>query len=360
MNMGYFTCKLIRNVGIGDQLYQLQTLYNLGKSLGLTYVHSPLPPSRWCQNLDLTQFLGLDVDEQVLENYKSFQIKNIDSHQAASCLVNREENPKEILFPNSSNNIYRLIFSEKLYLENPDYIEIPFNHPFKFRNKFLAAQKNRNIPNPFSEKLVSIAIHIRRGDCTWVEDDGKYFFPYMNKLIDADPEDVDVGRAVPSEQYLKLLDAIFERYDRNLFELRIYSDGIPEKFWMETNYIEKIKYRLLNGKFNFVLNQNQRRTRFNEHIFNDGIKEKFYNLRNEFDAFKRYPNVTLRIGNAVELTKEIIAAFATADIAIVAREDSFPEVGLRDPDDHRILMNVKTDQIQNIDLIDRLICLYKI
>lgn len=358
--MGYFTCKLIRNVGIGDQLYQLQTLYNLGRSLGLTYVHSPLPPSRWCQNLDLTQFLGLDVGEEILENYKSFRIKNIDSHQAASCLMGTEENSKDVLFSNPSKSIYRLVFSEKLYLENPDYIEIPFNHPFRFRDKFLAAQKNRNIPNPFSGKLVSIAIHIRRGDCTWVEDDGKYFFPYMNKLIDVDPEDVDVGRAVPSEQYLTLLDKIFEKYDQSLFELRIYSDGIPEEFWMETNYFEKFKYRFLNGKFNFIFNQNQCKTKFNDQIFNDTVKAKFHSLRNEFDSFKRYPNVTLRIGSGVELTKEIIAAFATADIALVAREDSFPEVGLRDPDDRRILMNVKTDQMQNIDLIDQLIGLYKI
>jgi hypothetical protein len=355
MNMGYFTCKLIRNVGIGDQLYQLQTLYNLGRSLGLTYVHSPLPPSRWCQNLDLTQFLGLDVGEKVLENYNSFRIKNIDSHQAASCLVGREEKSKDSLFSSPLNSIYRLVFSEKLYLENPDHIEIPLNHPFKFRDKFLAAQKNRNIPNLFSGKLISIAIHIRRGDCTWVEDDGKYFFPYMNKLIDADPEDVDVGRAVPIKQYLKLLDEIFEKYDQNLFELRVYSDGIPENFWMDTNYFEKIKYQLLSGKLNSVFNQNQRKTKFNSHTFHDGVKEKFYGLRNEFDAFKRYPNVTLRIGSGVELTKEIIAAFATADIAIVAREDSFPEVGLRDPDDYRILMNVKTDQMQNIDLINQLI-----
>lgn len=355
--MKYFTCKLIRNVGIGDQLYQLQTLYNLGRSLGFTYVHAPLPPSRWCQNLDLTSFLGLDIGEEVLEKYKSFWIKNIDSHQAASYVKGREDQSRNSLFSDRPNVIYRLVFSEKLYLENPSYIKIPLHYPFNFRDKFLAAQKTQNIPSPFSGKLISIAIHVRRGDCTWAEDDGKYFFPYMNKLIDADPEDVDVGRAVPSGCYLKLLDTIFEKYDQNLFELRVYSDGIPEKFWMDANHLEKIKYKLMNGKLAFIFNKNQKKTKFNDHIFDRKIKEKFYDLRKEFDIFKKYPNVTLRIGSGVDLTKEIISAFATADIAIVAREDSFPEVGLRDRSDHRILMNVKTDQMQNIELIHQLICL---
>jgi hypothetical protein len=356
--MRYFTCKLIRNVGIGDQLYQLQILYNLGKSLGLTYVHSPLPPSRWCQNLDLTSFLGLGIGEELSENYKSFRIRNIDSHQAASFLVGKEYHSPNFALSDQGNIIYRLVFSEKLYLEHPSHIEIPFNHPFRFKDKFLAAQKTQNIPSPFSGERISIAIHVRRGDCTWTEDSGQYFFPYMNKLIDADPEDVDVGRAVSSEQYLKLLDAIFEKYDQKLFEVRIYSDGLPEKFWMEANRLEALKYKLMSGKLAFILNPNQRKTKFNERIFNPRVKQKFYGLRNEFDSFKKYANVTLKIGGEVELTKEIISAFATADIAIVAREDSFPEIGLRDPKDHRILMNVKNDQTQNIELIDRLICLY--
>jgi hypothetical protein len=354
--MTYFTCQLIKNVGIGDQLYQLQTLYNLGKSMGLKYIHSPLLPSRWCQNLDLSQFLGLDIGEETLESFASYKIVNIDAHKAATYFVSGKDFLKTSTVSTQSKVIYKFVFSDKLYFENKYYVDVPLKFKFNFRKKFLAAQKkSQDVFQPFKGDLISIAVHIRRGDCTWLEDNGKYFFPYMNKIIDINPDDVDIRRAVPHEDYLKLLDTIFEQYNQNLFELRIYSDGIPEKFWMEMNLFRKIQYRLASGKLAFLFNRSQQTTRYNNSIFHDALKRRFLELKNRFNVYKKYSNVTLRIGNDVALTQEIITAFATADIAIVARENSFPEVGLRDQDNLRILMNVKTDQSKNISRIEDLI-----
>jgi hypothetical protein len=354
--MTYFTCQLIKNVGIGDQLYQLQTLYNLGKSMGLKYIHSPLQPSRWCQNLDLSQFLGLDIGEETLDSFASYKIVNIDAHKAATYFSTGQDLLKLLTASAESKVIYKLVFSEKLYSENQFHVDIPLKFKFNFRKKFLAAQKKpQNIFNPFKGDLISIAVHIRRGDCTWLEDSGKYFFPYMNKVIDINSDDVDIGRAVPHEDYIKLLDTIFEIYNPNLFELRIYSDGIPENFWIDMNLFRKIQYRLASGRLAFLFNRSQRTTQYNNSIFHDALKRRFYELKNKFNVYKKYSNATLRIGTDVALTQEIITAFATADIAIVARENSFPEVGLRDHDNLRILMNVKTDQSKNISLIENLI-----
>jgi hypothetical protein len=356
MNMTYFTCKFIKNVGIGDQLYQLQTLYNLGKTIGLKYIHSPLPPSRWCEQLDVSRFLGLEIGEETLDAYKAYRIINIDAYKIAA-FFESGRNLKQIFNASQESNvIYRLVFSEKLYLESQFYIEIPLAFKFDFRQKFLESQSNsRNIYNPFKEHLISIAVHIRRGDCTWLEDNGKYFFPYMNKIIDANPNDVDVCRAVPNEDYLKLLETIFSQYDPSLFEIKIYSDGTLEKFWMNMNLFQEVKYFLATGWRAFLFNRNHKVTRYNKSIFHEDLKRRFYELKGEFDVYKKYPNIKIRIGKDAELTKEVITAFAMADIAIVARENAFPEIGLHDSDACRVVMNPKIDQSKNMKLIENLI-----
>jgi hypothetical protein len=357
--MPYFTCKLIKNVGIGDQLYQLQTLYNLGKTIGLKYIHSPLPPSRWCYDLDISEFLGLDIGEETLDSYKSYRIINIDAHKVISFFASGKKLDHILGGSRKSKIIYRFIFSEKLYLENQCYIEIPLNFKIDFRKKFLLAQETSlNVYNPFKNNLISVAIHIRRGDCTWLEDNGKYFFPYMNKIIDANPADVDVCRALPHRNYINLLESIFKAYDYSLFEVKVYSDGIPEVFWMDTNLFQKIKYWLSTSRLSFLFNRNNNVTQYNNTIFNEELKKRFNELKNEFETYKKYSNITVRIGKDVELTKEIITAFAMADIAIVARENAFPELGLHDPTSNRIVMNAKTDQLKNIQLIDSFIDLH--
>lgn len=354
--MTYFTCKLIKNVGIGDQLYQLQTLYNLGKIIGLSYIHSPIPPSRWCHQLDISKFLGLEIGEETLGSYQSYKIIDIDAYKIAHCFALGKSLASVLNASRQSKAICRLVFSEKLYIENPCYVEIPLKYKFDFRKKFIEAQKKSlKIYNPFKENLISVAVHVRRGDCTWLEDNGKYFFPYMNKIIDANPNDVDACRAVQTQEYLKLIETIFESYNPNLFEIKIYSDGIPERFWMELNIFQRIKYWLVNSRIGFLFNRNQKITKYNNTIFSENLKKRFYDLRNEFDVYNRYSNVTMRIGQDVELTKEVITAFGMADISIVARDNSFPEIGLHDSDACRVLMNVRTDQSANIALIKKLI-----
>jgi hypothetical protein len=354
--MAYFTCKLIKNVGIGDQLYQLQTLYNLGKIIGLKYIHSPLPPSRWCRQLNVSRFLGLEIGEETLDAYRSYRIVNIDAYKVAVFFVSGKSLESIFNASHKPNIIYRLVFSEKLYLENRFYVDIPWLFKFDFRRKFLKAQNNtQNIYNPFKENLISVAVHIRRGDCTWLEENQKYFFPYMNKIIDANPNDVDVCRAIPNKNYLKLLETIFERYNRRLFEVKIYSDGIPENFWMDTNLFQKIKYWLATGWWKYIFNRNYKITQYNNTIFGKDLQRRFYELKDEFNIYQKYPNITIRIGKDVELTKEVITAFAMADIVIIARENAFPEIGLHDPDAFRIVMNPKIEQSKNLMLIKNLI-----
>ncbi len=360
--MAYFTCKFIKNVGIGDQLYQLQAIYNIGRIVGLKYIHSPLPPSRWCQSLDISNFFGLGLGEESIEFYrsKSYKIIDISAHELAVDLFKGKNLEKLFNTPERSKTIYRLAFSKELYRENQHYIDIPSVFKFNFGEKFLNAQKKSlEAYSPFKKNLISIAVHIRRGDCTWLEDNGKYVFPYMNKVIPVNPNDIDVRRAVSHESYLRLLENIFERYDPNLFELRIYSDGIPEKFWVDLSLFEKIRQQITTKGIKSLFAQNQKILRSSDSIFYEKLKSRFDKLKNEFNVYEKFPNTTLRIGTSPELTKEIITAFALADIAILARESSFPDLGLHDCSSQQILMTAGTNQSKSIALIKNLIGLHQ-
>jgi hypothetical protein len=359
--MAYFTCKLIKNVGIGDQLYQLQVIYNIGKTVGLKYIHTPLPPSRWCQNLDVSSFFGLGLGEESIDFYelKSYKVIDINAHELAVALVKGKDLEKLFNISEEPQTIYRLAFSEELYRENQHYIDIPIIFKFNFREKFLNSQKSSlEIYNPFKKDLISVAVHIRRGDCTWLEDDGKYIFPYMNKIIPADSNDVDACRSVPNELYLRLLENIFEQYDPELFDVRIYSDGIPEKFWIDLSLFQKIRQQIITKGLISLLKPTQRSLRSGNAVVYRKLKSSFEKMKDEFNLYNKFPNTTLQIGTSLELTKEIITAFALADIAILARENSFPDLGLRDFS-QQILITVKTDQSENIALIKDLICLHQ-
>lgn len=359
--MAYFTCKLIKNVGIGDQLYQLQAIYNIGRIVGLKYIHSPLPPSRWCQNLDVSGFFGLGMGEESIEFYKSkpYRIIDINAHEVAVDLVKEKKLEKLFNKPERANTIYRFAFSNELYRENQHYINIPLIFKINFREKFLNSQKNSlEIYNPFKKDLISVAVHVRRGDCTWLEEDGKYVFPYMNKVIPADSNDIDACRAVPNEIYLRLLENIFEQYDPELFELRIYSDGIPEKFWIDLSLFQKIRQQIITKGLMSLLKLNQRSSRSGNAILYRKLKSSFERLKDEFNLYKKFPNTTLQIGTSLELTKEIITAFALADITILARENAFPDLGLRDFS-QQTLIAAKINQSENIALIKDLIFLHQ-
>jgi hypothetical protein len=284
----------------------------------------------------------------------SSHIVNVDAYTAASALVTGV--PKSQVFPQlgQGNVIYNLMFSKKLFREHSDYIDVPVKWQLDLRKKFFLAQKSSNTKNPFSGDATSIAVHIRRGDCTWLEDSGKYIFPYGNKVIDADPNDVDVIRAVPTDRYIALLDKILDRYGKDQFEIRIYSDGIPEKFWIDQSFMNRLKYWLMTGVLCFILNRNQQ-NRYVKYNFDDRIRERFEGLKSEFDAFRKYKNATVCIGSDPSLTKEVIHAFVSADVAIVARDEAFPEIGLRDPDDGRVLLNVRLNQDEKVGLIRNLV-----
>jgi len=322
----FFTCK-IGYTGIGDQLSQLRTLHRIGRAFDLVYVHTPFG-NLWCPGLDVNEFLGLDAGELRIADFRGYRILDVPYLVLLDQL--RRNEPLERLFSEEQLRppvLFRLCSSQEIYSNKPDARLIPPDVNFDLCAKFAAAHPNANQLSPFKTDKLRVAVHIRRGDCCWVRDNGNIVFPYRNKIVPVGASDVDLQRALPVSHYLSTLDQLFSSYPPERCEVRIYSDGYGSRLWGPLK--ARARIRLVLGLLAGYLRIPSRMTP-TINMFSPAIQAKLAELRKEFDAFRRYgAGVELRLGQSVRLTKEVICAFAFADVSIVARRGAFPEFGLK-------------------------------
>jgi len=321
----FFTCKL-NYAGIGDQLFQLRTLYRIGRSFNLTYVHTPID-NRWCPGLDINRFLGLDLGEKRIEDFRGYRLLDVPYRVVLDHLHRRQ--PLEAFFsPDTlqSPTILRLCSAQEIYSTQPDDTAVDPNICFDLSRKFAAAHEGDDL-SPFRTNRIRIALHIRRGDCCWIEHDGKIVFPYRNKEVLKGAPDVDSERALPMSYYTSVLNAIFSTYPPAECEVRVYSDGYGNVLWGPLQLKDLIRhglglmYRCLHVRSRMIPRVG---------IFEGRIWRKMKELRREFDILRDYPTeIEFRVGQSVQLTKETICAFGYADVIVVARRGAFPDLGLR-------------------------------
>jgi hypothetical protein len=321
----FFTCR-ISNSGIGDQLSQLHTLYRIGRSFELTYVHTPLD-NRWCPALDINRFLGLDLGEEHLRNFRGYRILDIPYRVLLDQLYRNQ--PLESLFSSEELRppvLFRLCTGEEIYSEKPDDRTIHPGIRFDVAAKFAAAHGNVADLNPFRTDKLRVALHIRRGDVCWVEDNGKILFPFRNREVPVGVVDRDLQRALPISYYMSVLDDMFSLYPPDECEIRIYSDGYGNRLWGTMKAKDRVRH-VLGLIARYLRIESRRTTRVS--IFDRSIRRKLTELKREFVGFQKYrTQIELRIGQSAPLTKEVICAFGWADVIVVARRGAFPDLGL--------------------------------
>jgi hypothetical protein len=302
-------------------LYQLSLGYDLGRACGLTYVHTPFR-NRWCPSLNATKFLGLDIGERKIEEFSGWKFLDVHFIKAYDCHVAGK--PLESLISAAALRpkvMYRFDF-EAAERKSAIY-NLPIAIPqLRLASRFRAIHASKlDQINPFKTDKIKVALHIRRGDCTWVEYEGKAYFTYQHKYVALDSGDVDLTRALPMSYYTNTLDLLFSLAPKEEFEIRVYSDGHKRSLFPCKEALKALCHsmNLLN-----ILRKTTRRP-LNYLPYNrsycDGFTKSEFCVLGNFDA-----DITMCIGQSEEVTKETIAAFAFADVSVIARPFSFPDL----------------------------------
>lgn len=335
MTAQYFCCSFSPN-GIGDLMFQLQQLYNIGRSLGLEYLYRDLPRNRWSPDLDESDFLGLALGERQVRDFPDHTLVPIDAGIAARAVL--EHRPIESVLPSPlpEKPIIELVNSGLLYSAN---FSIPRNFSIDLRAKLV----QRHGPAVFARRTdrLSIRVHIRLGDCTWVERAGRSVFVGKRKVT-ANPQDPDILRSPLVPAFQPMIDLILESVRGRPYDLTIYSDG-PSNMFQPGPWYGGLVYRLALRDERVL-----RWLRFNRPwhplypFYNPMVdaevrlgweqaKTALENLAARYDGAKLVVGTT---GAA-----DAILEFASADIVVLSRNPGvFPLLGLGDPERQAVLL----------------------
>jgi hypothetical protein len=321
MTTPLFTCRLAVN-GIGDQITQFFLLYAIGHECGFSFVHvnQLRPVSRWAPGFDLYDFFAVAPGSDRLDDLSGYDLIELDAQQAAEALL-RGESPTTLLGPGVQNRTLVVLHLSR----KTDAIRAFYKRsPFLWRKLFSIPARATRRRDPTTGNQVTMCVHVRRGDCAWVEHAGTYYAWRCGKKFAFGTPDYDffIGeRAVPIEKYTDLLDGIFSRFPNISFETHIYSDGYAPPD--------------------------------NPLSFERSVQKKILQRMSEFELFNNYPGTRVHIGTSKELTEECILDFAAADIAIAVRPYSFPVLDQIVGTPRRLVLAVKEDREQNLEHLAR-------
>ena len=351
----YFCCRLTPS-GIGDQLSQLNRLHDLGRRWGLEYLYRDFPRNRWSPDFDAADFLGLGLGEQRVEDHPDHALVSVDGAAALRAL--QEGRPLESLLPGRAppRAIMELVHSSTMYsLGAPVQLQYPIN----LREKLLQRHGAQILQRGPKDRL-SVCVHVRQGDCTWVRRGDRYVFLGMRKIA-SDPQDVDLRRAPHAEDYVPVLDDMAACLRERPWSLTAFSDGPANIFPQPSNLRGRLLYRLALQEPRLIDWLRLTRSRHPLHGFynpmcDDTVVRAYEHARDAVHRLvARYPDARLVVGTSRALTEEAIIEFATADVAVLARSHmAFPLLGLGDPQKQAVLLLTK-DKVENQSSLEQLL-----
>jgi hypothetical protein len=314
--------------GIGDQLFQTQLLYNLGRACGWSYVHdtSPRPwinrdqPGPVRRGFDYHRFLGLAIGEATVAEVSRPRFLDVDSKQVLELLLAQGgEAPELIGCSGGPNELVRIWFNSWFYVEYarvPARRALPCTQLMNLRRKYLDARRRDPVALPFSRGRIPIVVFLRLMDLVWYEEDGKIVLPAM-----FDPLKLFSAYVTPPAQCLPLVRALVEELGADRCELWVYSDGIPDRCWLMARMrgIDRYPADDIDAVSRRVIEFQQQQMRLFETC---GAPTRF------------------RVKSSTRLIREVIHAFSAAPFALARRaagmaghrwEAAFPDLGVRDP-----------------------------
>ncbi len=338
-----FCCRLTPS-GIGDLVSQLNRLHDLGVRAGLEYVYREFPRNRWSPDFDAADFLGLGLGEQRLEDLPGARLVSVDGADAARALA--EGRPIESLLPRGTppDAIVELVHSDALYTHGA---AVELRHPLDLRGK-LVRRHGAEILTRRRPGEISVCVHVRQGDCTWVRRGDRYVFLGMRKIA-TDPSDVDLRRAPGPDAYAPILAEVAARLAGRAWSLAVYSDGPMNLFAQPAGPMGRTLFALSLREPRLVNWLRLARPRHPLHALYNPMSddEVVAAWEQASGALQRlvapYPGAQLVVGSDRALTEQAIVAFATADVVVLPRSRmAFPLLGLGAVEQQAVLLVSKS------------------
>lgn len=319
MEPTYFTSSILGGErGIGDQLYQLQVLYNLGKTAGWEYVHDA-SPTAWVNRdradvptrFDYHDFLGLSLEERRLSEFSGTPFAPLGARDVLSHVLAGAP-------PRVDCGHVRLVFDPWLYDDyekEPPERALPCRHRIDVARKYALARNKDPIALPFRAGTAPIVVFLRMMELAFYENEGDVVVPCF-------PGDALVKSYVnPPSRVLPLLRALFDALGSRPREVWVYSDGLPDRAWLAA------RIAATGGDVRLAESEAERALAFQR-----ATLAKLEGCG---------ASVTFRVSGSIALTREIVHAFAVAPFVLNSRacrlgrhtvRTGFPDLGQRPPE----------------------------
>ena len=338
----YFTTELVQT-GFSDQLFGFKLLYEVGNSIGLKYIYTPLKSARSSTPFlgftdksntetsgvvssnhadadSIFNFLGInqslkelskpspDAETYHVELILDFLIKDINRIDTYEKLI---ESVTRIMIPFIDKNRPTLFilkayppFYFSFYKMIPETVESKINYRKFFQKKARNSEKLHKVQD--SAKL-NIFIHIRQGDTAVIQTPWDTYIPVWYKIQGKfkqfrQLEAIKCDDIILVKEFYSFFKKILEKLRIEEISTHVFSDGFKKAFLQIYKFSSRKDVTL-------------------EEINKLKLVENTYDDY-QFGIFKSIPNTNLIIGEELTKLYDLIRSFMNTDIIIIGTQQT--------------------------------------
>lgn len=318
----YFTISVRKGVGFTDQIYQWNSFYKLGLSLGYKYAHTPLKNYRssnkiydflginnyfffkrillvWLLKFRKYTVVDLELNDELLKNRNIYNFQELQSFVKDYILEQSNLMNKSLLIKLKLNYPCGKLLS-LIQSQIPHFLDGLDLHSIYFKSRRINPRRAR-----FIEGKLKLLVHIRQGDTALVETPWQTFLstkrPKSLKYTEVkDLSNPRFNYFIRVNEYYDFLKKFTSYFDDDIFSMVISSDGFERAFQEIYNKISK-----------FNLSSEQVETL---------KKSEFSYNNNIFQIFKKFKHSVCLIGENDKNLFDLIHSSLMADIIVVGTQ----------------------------------------